>query len=408
MKILHTADWHLGKRLHDFKRLQEQQAVLTEIIHLAKQEDVDLILLAGDLFDTFNPDPVAEDLLYSTLKELTSGGRCTVVAIAGNHDDPRRIEAQDHFGRECGILFAGYPLTEVRSQDLSCEAKLLRSAPGFVELQLPRYAAPVRLIMTPYANETRMRSFFGITNSEDTLRQHLQEHWANLANTYMDSEGVNLLVSHLFFMKRGGQQPEESDDERSILQIGGASVVYSDMIPPQVQYAALGHLHRFQEIGGGPCPVVYSSSPLAYSFGEADQQKYVVLLEAHPATPVTVTPIPLKTGKRLLRPRFKRVDEAVDWLQNNPNCYAEITLQTETFLTSDERRQLQEAHPALVTIIPEVQSTGDPEQAKAPVIDLTQGMESLFASYFKNKHKGQEPNERLQQLFREILATNPE
>ena len=88
---------------------------------------------------------------------------------------------------------------------------------------------------------------------DDELRQHLHQHWAALADTYMDEQGVNLLMAHLFVMKRGGEQPEESDDERSILQVGGASVVYTDMIPPQIQYTALGHLHRYQQIAGGPC-----------------------------------------------------------------------------------------------------------------------------------------------------------
>jgi exonuclease SbcD len=408
MKILHTADWHLGKRLQDFQRLQEQRDVLAEIVQVADREDVDLVLVAGDLFDTFNPDPKAEDLLYSTLKELTANGRRTVVAIAGNHDSPDRIEAQDHFGRECGIIFAGFPKTEVRSYELSCEAKLLCSAPGFIELKLPRHDAPVRIILTPYANETRLRSYLGMISLDDELRHHLHQHWAALADTYMDEQGINLLMAHLFVMKRGGEQPEESDDERSILQVGGASVVYTDLIPSQIQYTALGHLHRYQQIAGGPSPVIYSSSPLAYSFAEADQQKYVVLIDAEPGQPVTVTPVPLATGKRLLRPKFKRVDEAVDWLRENPNCYAEITLQTPTFLTSDERRQLQQAHESLVTIIPDVRDVEETEQESAPAIDLTQSMEALFTSYFKNKNKGQEPNERLQHLFKEILATEPE
>jgi exonuclease SbcD len=408
MKILHTADWHIGKRLQDFQRLQEQKDVLAEIVQVAEREDVDLVLVAGDLFDTFNPDPQAEDLLYSTLKELTSGGRRTVVAIAGNHDNPDRIEAQDHFGRECGIIFAGFPQTEVRSHSLSCEAKLLRAAPGFIELKLPRHNAPVRIIVTPYANENRMRSYFGSTSLDDELRQSLKGHWGTLADTYMDKKGINLLIAHLFVMKRGGEQPEESDDERSILQVGGASMVYTDMIPSQIQYAALGHLHRYQQMDGGPCPVVYSSSPLAYSFAEADQQKYVVLIEADPKKAAVVTPIPLQTGKRLLRPRFKQVAEAVDWLTQNPNCYAEITLQTTTYLTSEERRQLQQAHNSLVTIIPDVRAVEETEEETAPVIDLTQSMETLFASYFKNRNKGQQPNERLQQLFKEILATEPE
>ena len=74
MKILHTADWHLGKRLQDFQRIEEQQNVLDEIVQVANRENADLVIVAGDLFDTFNPDPKAEDLLYSTLKKLTAGG----------------------------------------------------------------------------------------------------------------------------------------------------------------------------------------------------------------------------------------------------------------------------------------------------------------------------------------------
>lgn len=407
MKILHTADWHLGKRLQDFNRYEEQVAVLNEIVQIADEENADLVLIAGDLFDTFNPDPKAEDLLYSTLKRLSDGGRRAVVAIAGNHDDPIRLEAQDHFARECSIVLTGFPQTEFRPFD--CAIKILRSAPGFVELQLPKYEKPIRIILTPYANEFRMRLFLGLLNIEDELRQHLQRHWQALADTYMNEDGVNLLVAHLFVMKRGDKQPEESDDERSILQVGGASVLYTDMIPAQVQYTALGHLHRFQTLGGGHGPVVYSSSPLAYSFAEADQQKYVVLVEAEPGRAVTVTPVPLKTGKRLLRPRFTRVDDALEWLQQNPECYPEITLQTTSYLTSEERRQLQQAHPSLVTIVPdvrEIDETGEAETTQA--IDLTQSMEHLFTDYFKNKNKGQEPNERLRQLFREILATEPE
>ena len=209
MKILHTADWHLGKRLQDFQRHQEQKDVLEEIIQVADRESVDLIIVAGDLFDTFNPPAEAEDLLYSTLKRLAAGGSRPVVVIAGNHDNPERIEAQDHFGRECGIVFAGFPKTEIRSHVLNCDAKLLRTAPGFVEIQLPRHDAPVRLILTPYANENRMRAYFGFLDAEDEMRRSLQVHWSTLADTYMDEQGVNILVAHLFVMKRGALNPKK-------------------------------------------------------------------------------------------------------------------------------------------------------------------------------------------------------
>ncbi|OIN57064.1 metallophosphoesterase family protein [Arsenicibacter rosenii] len=410
MKILHTADWHLGKKLFDKSRAQEQKDVLEEIISIATNENVDLILVAGDLFDTFTPSAEAEDLLYSTLKTLSDGGRRPVIAIAGNHDNPDRIEAQDHFARECGIVFTGYPTTIVNPFQLSCNARVIRTAPGFVELRLPDHAAPVRILLTPYANETRMRRFLGIDQADDELRQHLHTHWQQLADQYMDEEGVNLLVAHLFFMKRDGEQPEEPEEERSILQVGGASMIFTDLIPAQVQYAALGHLHRYQSLDGGPCPVIYSSSPLAYSFAEADQQKYVVLIDAVPGQPVSYQPVPLTKGRRLLRKRFTQLTDAIEWLTANPDCFPEVTLQTETYLTSEERQQLARSHDRLVAIIPDIRpEAGEPTAESAgSQIDLTQSMTDLFTGYFKTQKKNQVPNERLLDLFKEVLNTTIE
>lgn len=404
MRILHTADWHLGKKLSEKSRYDEQKAVLHEITEIADREQIDLVLLAGDLFDTFAPAPEAEDLLYSTLKTLTASGRRPVIAIAGNHDNPDRIEAQDHFARECGIVFAGYPKTVVKLNALSCEAKLIHSEPGFVEIQLPGFNYPVRIILTPYASEARLRqAFLDLENPDEELRQHLHRHWQRLADLYMDEAGVNLLTAHLFMMKRGEKQPDEPDDERSIVQVGGASVLFTELIPKQIQYVALGHLHRYHLLGGGPCPVVYSSSPLAYSFAEANQQKYVVVVDAEPGKPVVVTPIELQNGRKLLRKTFTEVEDALDWLRENPECFPEITIQTSTFLSSDEHRELALAHERFAGVRLDVR---EPEastiETASPQIDLSQSITDLFAGYFKSRYS-QEPNPQLLTLFQEVL-----
>ncbi len=411
MKILHTADWHLGKRLANQSRYDEQKAVLHEIATIANHEDVDLVLIAGDLFDTFTPTADVEDLLYATLKALTDGGRRPVVAIAGNHDNPDRIEAQDHFARECGIVFAGYPKTRVRQVELSCETQVIQSKPGFIELKLPRHSSPVRLLLTPYANEVRLlQAFLDPDQADQDLRQHLARHWQHLADDHMDEQGVNLLMAHLFVMKRHGEQPAEPDSERSIVQVGGASVIYSDLIPAQVQYAALGHLHRYQHIGGGPCPVVYSSSPLAYSFAEADQQKYVVLVSAEPGQPVTVEPVPLLAGRRLLRKTITgaEVSEGASWVREHNDHFTELTVQTDTHLSSEEHRQLSQSSTRFMGVRIEVRPTeANPAVDSALRIDLCQPVADLFTEYFKAQKK-QEPNVRLLNLLREILAVEPE
>jgi len=113
MRILHTSDWHLGKKLDNFSRIEEQKQVLAEICKIADQEKVDVVIIAGDLFDTYNPGTEAEELFYKTLKKLAKNGSRPVIAIAGNHDSPDRIEVPDPLAKECGIILAGFPNTKI-------------------------------------------------------------------------------------------------------------------------------------------------------------------------------------------------------------------------------------------------------------------------------------------------------
>lgn len=406
MKILHTSDWHLGKRLEDFSRLEEQKAVMQEICYIAEREQVDAIVVAGDLFDTFNPPTEAVDLLYKTLKRLTANGRRPVIAIAGNHDSPDRIEAPDPLARECGIIFSGYPNSAVSPFLLDSGLQVLQSDEGFLELLLPSCEQHLRLLLTPYANEYRLKTFLDKEKSEEELRNLLQERWQQLADRYCDSQGVNILATHLFMVKKGTPLPEEPEEEKPILHVGGAQAVYTENIPPQIQYTALGHLHRMHRIDASPSPAYYCGSPLSYSFAEANQQKWVLLVDALPGGTATVKEIPLTQGKRLLRKKAQGIEDAVAWLSENRDALVELTLVTDSYLTATDRRHLNVVHDGIITIIPEISNidvqTGAPSQ-----IDLSQSMENLFRDYFLHE-KGQEPNEEIMQLFQELLAEEEE
>jgi len=406
MKILHTADWHLGKRLEQFSRLDEQREVLNEICEVADKEEVDAVIVAGDLFDNFNPSSEAQQLLYSTLTRLSAYGSRAVIAIAGNHDSPERIDAPDSLARELGILFVGYPNAEMQPFETTNGLKVTQADRGFVELKLPKSDTPLRLILTPYANESRLKTFLGIENTEQSLRELLQQHWQQLADTYCDNRGINILVTHLYVMQKGdGNPPEEPDDERPILHVGGAQAIFTENFPSQIQYVALGHLHRYQSVSKNPFPVVYSSSPLAYSFAEANQAKNVVIIEAEAGQAVTYRPVALTKGKKLLRARFENIDEAVQWLGENVDALVQITVVADHFLEAADKKRLMEAHTALMPIIPEIRSIKDAQQSKRQVADLqTQSMEELFTEYFQNKNQGQSPSESLLALFKEVLS----
>ncbi|KQT16015.1 DNA repair exonuclease [Chryseobacterium sp. Leaf404] len=402
MKILHTADWHLGKRLDRFSRLEEQVLVMNEIVEIADRESVDLVLIAGDLFDNFNPSVEATELFYKTLKRLSLNGKRPVIAISGNHDSPSLIDAPDPLARECGIILIGHPKANIAPFELE-HFKISKAAAGFIELEFRNQNFPVRILHTPYANEVRLKEYFG-ENKEVELNNVLRENWKQIADGFCDENGVNLLMTHLYMNKKGEALLEEPDGEKPI-KIGNADLVFSDSIPPQIQYTALGHLHRFQNIGTAGKPVVYSSSPLCYSFSEAGQTKYVSIIAAEPNQQVSFEKIAIKNGKRLERKTFDCVDKTLEWLTENPNSLVELTLESETFLKAEERKRIFQSHSGIVHLIPKVKNQEFNENQLSE-INLNQDIQALFKDYFKSKNGGQEANEDLINLFNEIASGN--
>lgn len=401
MKILHTADWHLGKRLDRFSRLEEQVLVLNEIAEIADRENVDLVLIAGDLFDNFNPSVEAAELFYKTLKRLSLNGKRPVIAISGNHDSPNLIDAPDPLARECGIILIGHPRANIVPFELE-HFKISKAAAGFIEIELKSQNFPIRILHTPYANEVRLKEYFG-ENKEEELNKVLAENWAGIANEFCDENGVNLLMAHLYMNKKGAPILEEPEGEKPI-KIGNADLIWSDIIPHQIQYTALGHLHSFQNIGTAEKPVVYSSSPLCYSFSEAGQTKYVSIITAEPKKPVSFEKIALENGKPLVRKTFDSVEKTIDWLQENPNSLVELTLESETFPKSEETKLIYQSHSGIVHLIPKVKNQNFYENQLSE-INLDQDIQFLFKDYFKSKNGGQEANEDLINLFNEI--SNP-
>ena len=401
MKILHTADWHLGKRLENFSRIEEQRQVMQEIADIAERNAVDLVIIAGDLFDTFNPPIEAEELFYRSLRQLSGNGKRPVVALAGNHDSPDRIEAPEPLAREMGIFFAGYPSSEISPCTLENGYSIMKSEPGFMEIQPPHADHPLRILFTPYANEFRLKSFLGTKDQEEAMRELLQQQWNQQAEKYCDNKGVNLLATHLFVMKEGQTTPEEPDDEKPILHVGGAQAIFTSNLPEQIQYTALGHLHRNHHVDKSERNIWYSGSPLSYSFSEASQEKYVNLVTAEPGEKAIVERIKLQQGKPLIRKRFEDIDDAVSWLTENQNALVELTIVADNYLTAEDRKKLQKAHPGIITIIPEIKNKQQVSNSRN--INLQQNMDELFKQYFKH-YFGQEPNPELLDLFKELQA----
>ncbi len=398
MKILHTADWHLGKRLDRFSRLEEQISVMNEIIEIADEHKVNMVIIAGDLFDNFNPSVEAVELFYKTLKRLSNNGQRPVIAIAGNHDSPNLINAPDPLARECGIILIGHPQAKIQEFEVE-NFKIINSLEGFLELKLNQFAYPIRLIHTAYANEVRLKQYFG-EEKEKALNETLAEHWKTITDDFCDENGVNILTTHLYMNKRGTALLEEPEGEKPI-KIGNADMVYSDSIPNQIQYTALGHLHGFRNIGTEEKPVVYSSSPLCYSFSEAGQTKFVSIIDAKPNQNISFEKIELKSGRQLVRKSFDNVDETITWLTQNPNTLIELTIESDSFLKAEDRKRIFQSHDGIIYLIPKVKNIEN-QKTEIAEIDITKDLEPLFVDYFKSKNANQEPNEELMDLLKEI------
>ena len=407
LKFLHTSDWHLGARLGEYSRLEEQRAVLAEIRGIAVSEEVDFVIIAGDIFDTFNPSSEAVELLYRELKLLASDGNRPVIVIAGNHDSPDRIEAPEPLAAECGIFFIGYPDHTAPAFESAGGIRLGFPENGFLIMDMPG-KEQVRIITTPYANEFRLRRYLA-GGEQQELNDIVAERWKELAERYFDDVGINLLTAHLFMAADDGQLAEP-EEEKSILHPGGLGMISSSALPPGLQYAALGHLHRRSEVefpGGGPA-VFYSGSPLAFGLSEENQQKSVQIVELEPGGQAEARSAAIDSGRRIVRKVFKSVDAAVEWLDGNAGCYVELQIESDDFISAGDRRRLMAAHDGITAVIPllgDDTEAGGQQMDRLP--DLSASLEELFRSYFEYA-KGIPPDEALMEIFREITAEDGE
>lgn len=380
MRILHTSDWHIGKRLSDRERLSEQADALDEIAEICKNEGVELVLVAGDVFDTFTPPAEAEELFYSKIKEIAGEDRAVVV-VSGNHDDGIRLSAAAPFAEEAGVyLFGNKP----KKISLTSTRKLRAVKAGEYYLVLENEKKEkVYVNALPYPNEASLKEEKSEESYADKIRRRI------LRGEEGYEEGLpHILLTHLF--AAGGKC---SDSERDI-DLGGARAVPVSVFPENA-YVALGHLHRPQKMAEN---VFYSGSLLQYSFDEANTEKSVRLLETDGDKVKTLKVIPLKSGKKLFRPECNGAEEALKLLGAYENNFVELTLNLDAPLSSQETQSLKDACNGLIFIIPRVK-TGE----AIPLLkrsSLSAG--ELFCEYYRSKF-GDEPKSELVEKFLGLL-----
>ena len=403
MRLLHTSDWHLGKKLNSFDRFEEQRNVMREIVSIADKQNVDMVVVAGDLFDTYNPSSDAQQLLYQTLYELSHDGQRPVIAIAGNHDSPDRVESPEVLAQVSGIFMFGYPNSMPGNAYIHKKFHITQKAQGFMEIQIPGCMAPIRILHTPFTNQERLQAYLGVTEDEEqkALRNQLQKMWQKMADMYCDNAGVNILVAHQFVINNENDTEVKEPDDENAVNVGGTSAIFSYNIPRQIQYTALGHLHQCKKVGDNN--IWYSGSPLEYSFAETNQDKFVLVSDIEPNKEPSVNKILLKSGCKLKRMTFNNILDATNWLVQNRNCWVELTIVSDNYLSHSDKQMLYDASDKIVAIIPQVNTIGDTLSAGNQINSIRTDKTALFKSYF-TKMKGGEPDQSLIDLFKEIIS----
>ncbi len=406
MRILHTSDWHLGKSLEGISRIDEQREFIDFLCDTASQERIDLVLIAGDIYDTYNPPALAEELFYEAIERLNDKGRRAVLVISGNHDNPERLCAASPLANKNGILLLGYPSSdpgELKSS--SGSIRVVRSGQGWLELSIEGCSHHAVILTLPYPSESRLEEVLSDQNDEAALQRAYSEKVGSIFHALEDKfrkDTVNLIVSHLFV--RGGR---ESESERT-LQVGGALTVDPSVFPAGCHYAALGHLHRPQQMKSAPCPTFYSGSPLAYSFSEAEHSKAVYIVEAVPGQEASVTPLYLSCGKPLRRwIATEGYEQALRWCEEgrDANAWVDLEITTDKVLSIEEQKHLRSLHPGIVFIRPRL-LTGEIE-VLAPESREGRRIDELFSDYFKYR-TGTQITEELMAAFLEIVNDSGE
>ncbi|MCF6257985.1 MAG: exonuclease SbcCD subunit D C-terminal domain-containing protein [Gammaproteobacteria bacterium] len=269
MKILHTSDWHIGRMLYGRKRYEEFEAFLDWMAETIDHEQVDVLLVAGDIFDTSTPSNRAQALYYRFLCRVAASSCRHVVVIAGNHDSPTFLNAPRELLRVLDVHVVG-AVTEQRGDEVLVLGNE-ENSPELIVCAVPYLRD--RDIRVAEAGES-------IEDKERKLIEGIRNHYAEvvaLAEQQRETLGVKIPIVAMGHLFTAGGQTTDGDGVRE-LYVGSLAHVTAGIFPDAIDYLALGHLHVPQKVGGSEL-MRYSGSPLPMGFGEAKQEKSVCLLE---------------------------------------------------------------------------------------------------------------------------------
>lgn len=373
MRFLHTSDWHLGKMLKGRTRTEEHDAALSEILDIARRERVDCVLITGDVFDSQSPPPESERLAFNFFSELR-GSNISSVVIGGNHDHPKRLLA----------------IRDVlKLLDIHVRPEPARPTEGGV-VRIEKNGEFAQIAVLPFVTAGRIEDAAKLMGPEVDRYEDYSDRIVAMCDSLTQSfstKTVNILLAHLYI-----DGADTSNSEREI-HIAKPYAISPQRFPSTAHYIALGHLHRPQEIAA-PSRAFYAGSILQLDFGEREQQKRVVIIDAHPGKPATIHNHPLQAGRQL-----KDVSGTLDELQAKSDTFGDDLLR----VTLKVERPVPGVADMIREILPNALEIrlDYPRLETAPVELAGADPFELFARFYMQQ-RSSAPPEDLSKLFRSL------
>lgn len=389
MKILHTADWHLGAKTEGKSRIEEQKRVMAELVTLVEEERIDVVIIAGDVFDQSVPTSEAENLFYETLEAMSKNNDRVVIAIAGNHDDPKRLTAGEHFARKHNVILSGNLKPQIVSTEFK-KGRITSSSCGSVEISVRTGRGTEKCVvaMLPYPAEYRFEEISEAEQYSDKVKD-----WARLAAKGFKKDAFNILTTHIMLV---GAKANICGEEKTLMVGDINAVSKSDL--PHAGYYALGHIHSYQNMKGNFC---YSGSPMYFDFKQ--RTAGVVIIETnHRCGIKNIEFKELQSVCKMKEVEVGSVAEAEEVLKGfSEGDIINLTFVQDEPLSAVQIKNLKTDYPFLSRVMLKKKNLDLDENVY--ITDRTKlDDENLFREFYKQK-KLVEPTRDLVALFKELM-----
>lgn len=388
MRILHTSDWHLGRSFGPVSLRTFQEQFCDHLVDIVRGERIDLLVIAGDIYDRAIAPNEAIELFRNTVRRVRSAG-AVIAAITGNHDGPDRVSPYDDLLDASGVyLRGGY-----------------EGVGRVITHQFPD--GPLDLVLLPFLEPQAAPDTFGIDDphaDESTDADSAMERRRRRTHQSVLAEAVRLVgspgesrrslgVAHAFVV--GGQI---SDSERQ-LEVGGTGAVGAELFGG-FSYTALGHLHRPQDLGSST--LRYSGTPMAYSFSE-DHQKSLTVVDMSPQGGCSVRELPLDVGRGVVTLRGG-IDELLNPVRH-PDAVGRFVraIVTDRHTVLDAKSRLERVYPHVVEIRLEPEGAASSFAGPAERIEVISPFEATTS--FWTEIEGSTPDGELLDVLRQGVAT---